>query len=33
MKKVVIFGATGKIGCYSALHLKEIGFDVVAVGH
>lgn len=33
MKKVVVFGATGKIGCYSALHLKEVGFEVVAVGH
>ena len=33
MKKIVIFGATGKVGCYSALHLKEVGFDVVAVGH
>ena len=32
-KKVIIFGATGKVGCYSALHLKEVGFDVVAVGH
>lgn len=32
-KKVVIFGATGKVGCYSALHLKNVGFDVVAVGH
>ena len=32
-KKVVIFGATGKVGCYSALHLKEVGFDVIAVGH
>ena len=32
-KKVVVFGATGKVGCYSALHLKEVGFEVVAVGH
>ena len=34
MKKIVIvLGATGKVGCYSALHLKEVGFDVIAVGH
>ena len=33
MKKIVILGATGKVGCYTALHLKECGFDVVAVGH
>lgn len=33
MKKVVIIGATGKVGCYAALHLKEIGFEVVAAGH
>lgn len=33
MKKVVIvFGATGKVGCFTALHLKEVGFDVIAVG-
>lgn len=32
-RRVVVFGATGKVGCYAALHLKEVGFDVVAVGH
>lgn len=33
MKKiVVIFGATGKVGCYTALYLREMGYDVVAVG-
>lgn len=32
MKTVVVFGATGKVGCYSALYLKEQGYDVVAVG-
>lgn len=31
-KKVVVFGATGNIGAYSAVHLKEQGYDVVAVG-
>lgn len=32
MKKIVIFGATGKVGCYTALHLKEKGYDVIATG-
>ena len=32
-KKVIIFGATGTVGAYAALHLKDCGFDVVAVGH
>lgn len=31
MKKAIVFGATGKLGCYSALALKEEGYDVVAV--
>ena len=31
-KKVIVFGATGQLGCYSALALKEKGYDVVAVG-
>ena len=30
--KVIIFGATGKVGCYTALYLKEQGWDVVASG-
>ncbi len=33
MRTVVVFGATGKVGCYSAIHLKEVGFNVIAVGH
>lgn len=32
MLKTIIFGATGKIGAYSALYLKEKGHDVIAVG-
>lgn len=32
MKKAIVFGATGQLGCYSALALKESGYDVVAVG-
>lgn len=32
MKKAIVFGATGQLGCYSALALKENGYDVVAVG-
>lgn len=33
MKSVIIFGATGGIGAYTALHLKENNYDVVAVGN
>lgn len=32
MKKAIVFGATGQLGCYSALALKEKGFEVFAVG-
>ena len=32
MKKAIVFGATGQLGCYSALELKKQGFDTVAVG-
>lgn len=32
-KKVVVFGATGNLGAYIAVHLHEQGYDVVAVGH
>lgn len=32
MDTVIIFGATGLVGCYTTLHLKEIGYNVVAVG-
>lgn len=30
--KIAVFGATGMLGCYSALALKKDGYDVVAVG-
>ncbi|MFB6340651.1 NAD-dependent epimerase/dehydratase family protein [Saccharicrinis sp. FJH62] len=32
MKKILIFGATGQIGAYTALELKEAGYNVVASG-
>lgn len=32
-QKVVVFGATGNLGAYIAVHLKEQGYDVIAVGH
>ena len=31
-KNVIVLGATGQLGCYSALALKENGYNVVAVG-
>lgn len=31
-KLIVVFGATGKVGCYTALYLKEQGYEVIAVG-
>lgn len=31
--KIIVLGATGHLGAYSALHLKSCGYDVVAVGH
>lgn len=33
MKKIIVLGATGQLGAYTALHLKKIGYDVTAVGH
>lgn len=32
MRKALVLGATGQLGCYSALALKDDGFDVIAVG-
>lgn len=31
-KKIVLLGATGRVGAYVALYLKEKGYDVLAVG-
>lgn len=33
MKTIIVFGATGGIGAYTALHLIESGYDVIAVGN
>lgn len=32
MKRVIVFGATGNLGAYISLHLKEEDYDVIAVG-
>lgn len=32
MKSVIIFGATGTVGSYAALHFKKLGYIVYAVG-
>ncbi|MDR1785784.1 MAG: NAD(P)-dependent oxidoreductase [Spirochaetaceae bacterium] len=32
MKKILIFGATGTVGAYSALYLKDKGYDIIASG-
>ena len=32
-KSVVVFGATGTVGAYACLYLKEKGYRVTAVGH
>ena len=31
--KILVLGATGQLGAYTAVHLKNIGYNVVAVGH
>lgn len=33
MKTVLITGATGSVGVYTSLALKEAGYDVIALGH
>lgn len=32
MKNILIIGITGSVGAYSALHLKELGFNIIGVG-
>ena len=32
MKRVIVFGATGNLGAYVAMHMNEQGYDVIAVG-
>lgn len=32
-KQIIVLGATGQLGAYAAVYLKEAGYDVVAVGH
>lgn len=31
-KRVIVFGATGNLGAYTSVHLKDLGYDVHAVG-
>ncbi|WP_373175334.1 NAD-dependent epimerase/dehydratase family protein [Bacteroides eggerthii] len=33
METIIVFGATGSVGVYTTLHLKKIGYNVIAVGH
>lgn len=33
MKTIIVFGATGNLGAYISLHMKNQGYDVIAVGH
>lgn len=33
INKILVLGATGQLGAYASLHLKHIGYDIVAVGH
>lgn len=33
MKKVVVFGATGNLGAHISVHLHQLGYDVIPVGH
>lgn len=32
MKTVIVFGATGHLGTHIAIHLREIGYNVIAIG-
>lgn len=33
MKKVLVLGATGNLGAYTTIALKQAGFEVIAAGH
>lgn len=33
MKRVVVFGATGNLGAHISVHLHQLGYDVIPVGH
>lgn len=33
MKRIVIFGATGNLGANLSIHLHNLGYDVIPVGH
>ena len=33
MKNIIVFGATGTLGTNISIHLKDIGYSVIAVGH
>lgn len=33
MRKIIVLGATGHLGAYTALHLSKLGYRVIAVGH
>ena len=33
MKRVVVFGATGNLGANISVHLHQLGYDVIPVGH
>lgn len=32
-RRVIVFGATGHLGAHIALHLHQLGYEVIAVGH
>ncbi len=32
MKRIVLFGATGAVGTYTAIELKKRGYNIIAVG-
>ena len=32
-KRVIVLGATGSLGTHIAVHMKQCGYDVIAVGH